>query len=185
MTEEWRDIAGYEGLYQVSNTGYVRSLDRIKPDGRRQRGRYMKTSYDACGYEYVSLSKHNKAKKVSVHRLVAIAFIPNPDGLPQVNHKDEVRNHNSADNLEWCTFLYNQNYGNRKTRTSIASTGENNPRHILTEQDVREIRRTYIPGDAVYGKRGLSNKYKVKYVTITKIVTNQLWKHLLMKGDAE
>lgn len=177
--EIWKDIPGYEGYYQVSNCGRVKSLDRVKCDGIRMKGRIKKTHYDDCGYELIQLRKDGSYKHLSIHRLVASAFIPNPDNLPQVNHKDEVRNHNTVDNLEWCTVEYNQNYGHRKKRASINSTGVNNSRAKLTEKDVLEIRKTYIPGDKKYCKRALARKYNVSYETITAIVTNRLWKHLV------
>lgn len=176
-------MPGYEGCYQVSNLGRVRSLDRIKSDGIFQHGTIRKTHLDACGYELVALSKNSVIKHWTVHRLVATAFIPNPNNLPQVNHKDEIRNHNTVDNLEWCTIEYNQNYGHRRERSSKNSTGEKNARAILTEKDVLEIRRDYIPGDKKYGVRPLAEKYGVKYVTITKITCGKIWKHLLMEAQ--
>lgn len=183
MQEIWKDVPGYEGQYQVSNTGRVRSLDRIKPDGIFQHGTIRKTYLDACGYELVALRKNNKPKNWSVHRLVATAFIPNPDNLPQVNHKDEIRNHNTVDNLEWCTIEYNQRYGHRRQRSSESSTGEKNARAILTEKEVIEVRKTYIPGDKEYGVSALAKKYGVKYVTITKIIGGKTWKHLLKEDS--
>ena len=181
MTEEiWKDIPGYEGLYKVSSLGNVMSFQTEGLFGKGNAGRLMAQHPDKCGYMYVELrNKHKKRQKISVHRLVAITFIPNPDNLPQVNHKDEIRDHNNVDNLEWCSVLYNQRYGHRRERSSISSTGENNPRAILTENDVLEIRQTYAPGDKEYGVRGLSEKYGVAYVTIQKIVQGKLWKHLL------
>lgn len=179
MAEEWRDVVGFEGYYQVSNLGRVKSLDRVKCDGIRMIGRIRKTHKDACGYELVQLRKDGIIKHYSVHRLVATAFIPNPCNLPQVNHKDENRSNNVVGNLEWCTQLYNQRYGHRRERASLSSTGEKNRRSILTEKDVLEIRKTYIPADKQYGIRALAEKYGVKYVTIQKIVQGRLWKHLL------
>lgn len=185
MEEVWKDIPGFEGYYQVSNLGKVRSLDRVKSDGIRMKGRIRKTHLDSCGYELVQLRADNRIKHYSVHRLVALAFIPNPNNLPQVNHIDEVRNHNEASNLEWCTVLYNQNYGRRRERASISATGERNKRHILTEKDVLFIRGNYIPGDKMYGIRGLSERFGVKYVTISKIIHGKIWKHLLQRKDEE
>lgn len=183
MEEIWKDIVGLEGYYQVSNMGHVRSLDRVKSDGIRMKGKIKKTHYDACGYEMVQLSKDGEIKHFSIHRLVAIAFLPNPNNLPQVNHKDEVRNHNTVDNLEWCTVQYNQRYGHRRERSSESAKGEKNARAILSEKDVIEIRKTYIPGDKEYGVSALAKKYGVKYGTITKIIGGKLWKHLLKEDD--
>ena len=179
MTEIWKDVPGYEGVYKISNLGRVLSLKWAGKHGAHPDGLIRKQRTDNCGYKYVNLCNHCKHKRMSVHRLVAMAFIPNPDNLPQVNHKDEVRDNNHVDNLEWCTVVYNQNYGHRREKTSANSTGSKNANAILTEKDVLEIRRDYIPGDKDFCKRKLAEKYGVSYVTITKIVTGQLWKHLL------
>ena len=111
MTEIWKDILGHEGSYQVSNLGRVRSLDRECWNGHVffvKKGRVLQLKPSTSGYMRVSLVRNNDAY---VHRLVAAAFHPNPDGLPQVNHKDENKLNNTADNLEWCTSLYNMHYG--------------------------------------------------------------------------
>jgi len=107
MNEEWRDVTGYEGLYQVSNTGKVKSLDRYvkaRSDSKMiKRGTVMKLQESHKGYCIVSLHKENNIKSFSVHRLVAEAFIPNPMRKPQVNHKDCDKKNNMVSNLEWCT----------------------------------------------------------------------------------
>ena len=106
--EEWRDIPGYFGLYQVSNFGRVKSLVGTHRESRERILKPYKTKY---GYLRVRLCKDGKVKQFYVHRLVAEAFIPNPDNLPQVNHKNENKTDNKVENLEWCTAKYNQNYG--------------------------------------------------------------------------
>ena len=103
--EVWKDIPGYEGLYQVSNHGRVK------------RGAYIKkTRIARNGYVLVSLWKDGNEKKCLVHRLVADAFIDNSSGLPEVNHKDENKANNHVSNLEWCTRTYNLGYGTRRER---------------------------------------------------------------------
>lgn len=118
--EEWRPINGYEGWYEVSNCGRVRSLDRTiaYKDGHvhEYKGRLLKSGTDRDGYLLVSLHKNGKVKAGKVHRLVAQAFIPNPDKLPQVNHKNENKQDNRVSNLEWCSAKYNINYGSGKWR---------------------------------------------------------------------
>ena len=116
--EIWKDIKDYEGIYQVSNLGNVRSLDRLDNRGRKTKGRELKKKKMSNGYEFVQLYKYNKFKNCSIHRLVAQAFLPNPSNLPQVNHKDENITNNRVENLEWCTNKYNTNYGTRNKRLS-------------------------------------------------------------------
>ena len=117
MTEEiWRPIVGYEGLYEVSSYGRVRSLDRYDNKNHFRKGLIMKQNNDGRGYMSVILCLNGKIKKYLVHRLVAQAFIPNPDNLPEVNHKDENPENNSVTNLEWCDHSYNINYGTRKDK---------------------------------------------------------------------
>lgn len=118
--EIWKDIEGYEGLYQVSNQGNVRSLDRIvnAPNGVRTSKGKVLTQYKCGNYSKVTLSKSSKYKTYDVHHIVAKAFIPNPNNYPQVNHKNENRYDNRAENLEWCTAKYNANYGTRNKRLS-------------------------------------------------------------------
>lgn len=121
--EIWKDVIGYEGLYQVSNLGRIKSVYRkvFNPGlnvWRTQKERILKTVLDYKGYVRVTLSKKGKIKQHLLHRLVAKAFIPNPNRYPQINHIDENPQNNSVDNLEWCTNLYNTNYGNHPLRVS-------------------------------------------------------------------
>ena len=116
MIEEWRPIEGYEGLYEVSSYGRVRSLDKYVKSGygsyRLRKGKILSPGIRPDGYLVVSL----QYKMFRVHRLVAQAFILNPDNLPQVNHKDENKANNRVDNLEWCDSKYNNNYGTARIR---------------------------------------------------------------------
>lgn len=115
MKEEWRDIPGYEGLYQVSNLGRVRSLDRYVDHGQTKalrKGRILKQGRASGGYMMVQLCNGGGGSNKLVHRLVADLFVPNVENLAEVNHKDENKENNRADNLEWCTRSYNINYGN-------------------------------------------------------------------------
>lgn len=113
MQEVWKDIKGYEGLYQVSNFGRIKSLERKRID-RNQilPEKILSIRKKENGYLTVSLNKNTKDKKHLVHRLVAQAFIPNIDNKPCINHKDENKTNNNVDNLEWCTHKYNSNYNN-------------------------------------------------------------------------
>ena len=114
MQEIWKDIEGFEGRYQVSNLGNVRSWYNatttpriLKPD-------------ESKGYLYVNLSSKGEHKSYLIHRLVAVAFLPNPNGYPEINHKDENKYNNRADNLEWCTRAYNMAYGSARVRQGIS-----------------------------------------------------------------
>jgi hypothetical protein len=113
--EIWKDIEGYEGLYQISNLGRVKSLPRIVSNhlgSHTSKERILKLQYRKDKYINVHLLKDRIEKIYFVHRLVAKAFIPNPDCLPDINHKDENPSNNRVENLEWCTEEYNMNYGN-------------------------------------------------------------------------
>ena len=118
MKEIWKDVMGYEDLYQVSNLGRVRSLDRevisIKGTTYHLRGKLLNQRVNNSGYKFVCIRKQGEADYPFVHRLVACAFIPNNLGLPWVNHKDENKLNNEVNNLEWCTPAYNSTYGSRK-----------------------------------------------------------------------
>ena len=105
--EAWKPVVGYEKIYEVSNLGNIR---RVLPNNKY---RYRKNHYGNRKYYEVILSKDNKIKLCLVHRLVAAAFIPNPDGLPQVNHKDGNRLNNKVENLEWCSAKENQLHSRR------------------------------------------------------------------------
>lgn len=121
MGEVWRPVTGYEGQYEVSNLGRVRSVEReiIEKNGKVRVFKSLIIKPRPArinGYLIVGFSMNCEHKWLLVHRLVAEAFIPNPDNLPQVNHKDEDKTNNRVENLEWCTAEYNNKYGSRMAR---------------------------------------------------------------------
>ena len=124
MKEIWKPVVGYEGLYEVSNIGRVRSLARIVEcnDGRKRKikDRTLKGSRNSGGYYGITLHKDGCTKSVNIHRIVAEAFVPNPLEKEEVNHKDENPGNNHASNLEWVTAKENNNYGTRKERAKKA-----------------------------------------------------------------
>ena len=123
--EYWKPVVGYEGLYEVSNWGRVKSIKRIvkSPRGTRTvKERILNPRKDRRGYLYVILSKYNIKKTLTVHRLVALHFIDNPNNYPYVNHKDEQKDNNVVSNLEWCDAKYNSNYGTRNKKISEKMT---------------------------------------------------------------
>ena len=126
--EEWRPIAGYEGLYEVSSLGRVRSLDKYRKffdfngneHSRLVKGRVRKLQLATNGYYTVSLNIAGRGEsRKLVHRLVAEAFVPNPDNLPEVNHKDCCKTNNLPDNLEWCDRVYNVNYADAREKHAL------------------------------------------------------------------
>lgn len=127
MSEIWKDIDGYEGFYQVSNYGEVRSIDRRvknKNGERVAKGRILAQVTMTSGYKTVNLFKKNRGKICLVHRLVAAAFLPNDNALAEVNHKDENKQNNRADNLEWCDRMYNVHYGSGIKRNALKRIGK-------------------------------------------------------------
>lgn len=120
-SELWKPVKDYEGLYEVSNFGNVRGLAIVTHNGHGsfvKSGKLLRPYVDKDGYLVVGLRDHGRNKTAKVHRLVAQAFLPNPKNLPQVNHIDENKANNHLDNLEWCTNVYNLNYGHRSEKAS-------------------------------------------------------------------
>lgn len=119
IEEIWKPIHGYDNIYEVSNIGRVRRIANIDKNNviiKLRKERILKPLLRKDGYLSVSLSAHGKVEKKLLHRLVAEAFLPNPDNLPIINHKDEIRTNDNVDNLEWCTYSYNTTYGNARVK---------------------------------------------------------------------
>lgn len=136
MEEKWKSIPGYDDRYAISSCGRLRN----------SHGLIMKPMVCTNGYLAACLWNHNRQKKISIHRLVAEAFVDNPLGFSEVNHKDEDKANNNASNLEWCSHSYNMNYGHVKENISKAKTGKH-----LTEEHKRKC------AAASRGKRWVSN----------------------------
>lgn len=122
MEEVWKPVVGYEGLYEVSNMCRVRTVDhyvnnRLHNGLKIVRGRIKQQYYQKDGRPAVELSRYGINRRFPTYRLVAMAFIPNPNNLPEINHIDENPANNSIDNLEWCDRTYNINYGTRTERS--------------------------------------------------------------------
>ena len=160
-SEVWKDVASYEGYYKVSDKGNVYSVERKNSLGNKCGGIMLKMIYHKDGYNMVALYKNGVSKYRLVHRLVAEAFIPNPESLPQINHKDEVKDNNNVDNLEWCTSKHNANHGTRtervvktqskKVKAINVKTGE-----VLTFNSTREAgRKGYSNGNISLACRGV------------------------------
>ena len=135
--EIWVPVKDFEEFYEVSNEGVVRSKDRICDKGRASNGRTIKQWENRRGYKMVTLSKHGKQKHFPVHRLVAIAYLENPENLPCINHKDENKTNNNSDNLEWCNYQYNNTYRERHLVRASPVEQIKNGETIATYKSVR------------------------------------------------
>lgn len=134
--EEWKDIPGYEGHYQVSNCGNVRSVKKEPV--------ILKGDYQPNGYKRVYLWMDGGKKNLLVHRLVAIAFLPNPNDYIDINHIDEDKTNNCVDNLQWCSHLYNMNYGHVKEKISKANRGKTVSEEVLLKLSESSKNRKWI-----------------------------------------
>ncbi len=182
MKEIWKDIKGYEGKYQVSNFGRVKSLYQEYMGGWRKQQlivrpeTILKSPCNSDGYPLVGLSKNNKRKSFKVHRLVAQEFIPNLYNLPEINHKNGNKNDNSINNLEWCTPQENVIHGinilgNRRAygiRQHLAK---------LNDDLVKKIKMEFNEGKTPYE---LSPIYNVNARTLYRIKNNETWKHVII-----
>lgn len=161
----WKAVKGYEGCYMVSQNGEIfsiRSNKSIRP-------------FVSSGYFQIELNRLGKAKKYLVHRIVAEAFIPNPNNLPCVNHKDGNKLNNNVSNLEWCTFSENMVHASRNGL--LKTLGSNNPASKLTESQVNWIKRNYRKGDKVFGQSALGKRFGVDHKTIAAIVEGRTWNY--------
>lgn len=139
MKEIWKNIKNYNGYYQVSNLGNVKSLRRKRSDSRHFiNERLLKPIKHTGGYLCVSLVKDKIIKPYYIHRLVALTFISNSSNKPEVNHKDGIKNHNEATNLEWFTSKENKEHADSELGINVRRT--RNPSNVLTEQDITKIK---------------------------------------------
>jgi len=168
MEEVWKDIKGFEGLYKVSNIGNVKRLKGKYTLSERLIGR----SIDRYGYVKRVLSKDSKIHCFTEHRLVAIAFIENPENKETVNHKNGIKTDNFVDNLEWNTFSENKKHAINTGITDLK--GVKHPKCKLTEQQVLEIREIGFSQT----RTSLSKKYGVCRNSVLGIITGKYWNHI-------
>ena len=176
LNEEWRDIEGYEGLYQVSNLGRVKSLNYNHTKSEK----ILKGIPDKDGYLRVALFKNGR-KDYMVHQLVAKMFIPNPNDLPVINHKDENKQNNTTENLEWCTIAYNNSYGNRPEKVSeankIAMKGKKTHLGIKhTDETKNKI--------SIKNKGKLANSKNPKAKKVICLTTNEIFNCIKLAAEA-
>lgn len=173
MEEIWRDIPGWEGLYQVTNTGKVKSLTRFRRNGAGgyiQEGRTLKPDKNKQGYYCVVLSNGDYKKRYRIHRIVMETFVPNPDKLPQVNHKDEDKTNNfvwvnpdgtvdlEKSNLEWCTNEKNINWGTHNERMAKSKTNGKTSKPVLQYTLDGELVAEYPSGVEVQRQNGFDRR---------------------------
>jgi hypothetical protein len=171
--EAWKDIAGYEGFYQVSNIGRVKTTERTDSLGRKVSENIKKPNLNINGYYQVTLYKNGHRKSCYIHRLVATAFIPNNDNALQVNHIDGVKTNNSARNLEWTTPSENSQHAYDTGLTPIPfRKGKNNNNSKLTEEQVIEIYTRVHKGEK---QIRLAEEFKVNKGQIYKIKNGIAW----------
>ena len=141
--EIWKPIEGYENLYSVSSLGRVKTLQKINLRGQLRKEKVLKQYINKKGYLYVVLFKDGKCKKKLVHRLVAEAFLPNPNNLICINHKSEIKTENFVENLEFCTVAYNNAYGTSRER-ALKTINENYSTKVKC-LDLKTNKETFYP----------------------------------------
>lgn len=177
MREIWKELVGNRETYLISNFGSVKTKPR---NGRHYfiKSHPLKIHSKENGYQRVVLSLDGCGKYYYVHRLVANLFIPNPDNLPCVNHKDGDKSNNCVDNLEWCTRSENEKHAWRiglKSTSTVGTKGEKHGMHKLTQKQVDYIRSVHKRFDSELGSVGLAKKFGVSAQTITNIVNHRNW----------
>lgn len=176
--EIWKDVVGFEGYYQVSNLGRVKGLDRVVKYRHRTlsvKGRIIVPNFSS---RYVSVTMSmagTKRKQKTIHRMVAIAFVQNPENKKEVNHIDGDRSNNRSENLEWCTAKENIAHAFNKGLMGVRK-GQKVGIPKLTEDIVIEIRRLHSNKEMSNAK--IAKKYKIHTGTVADIINRKNWKHI-------
>lgn len=180
LAEEWKDVQGWEGRYQVSNLGRVRSLPMVYRSSLgnavHKPGRIRKSTKDTHGYPQVFLCEKQAGRKETrlVHRLVVAAFLPNPESLQEVNHKDGNKTNNTVENLEWCTRLHNVDHANT---LPTHRTGTRTSHSKLNWDTVNWVRAVHTPYDKMFGTRSLARLLGVLENSVAAIVSEDNWRY--------
>jgi len=169
MKEIWKSIANYEGLYEVSNLGRIKSFQRNKE-------RILNpTKLDKSKYLKITLWKNKVQKSYDIHRLVAIAFVKNENNLPEVNHQDTIKHNNFSNNLEWCTRKQNAVHA-RLNGLMVTRKGSENSFAVLTEKDVLKIRELHSTGK--YFVADIARLFSVSFNCAAYAIKRKTWKHI-------
>lgn len=172
--EIWKDIINYDSCYQISSLGNVKSLKRLSKNQFKTfilNEKILKNGKGSGGYLYINLYKNSTAKNIMIHRLVALAFIPNIENKPQVNHKNGIKTDNRVENLEWCTNSENMKHA-YINNLNIPIKGEDNVNSKLKNEDILEIRSGKLT------RKELRIKYNVGQTTIHNIISYKKWKNI-------
>ena len=173
--EVWKDIKGFEGKYQISTLGNVRGLERLVPVNggiKLYPERLLNPSKEKDKYKYITLWHQSKSKSFFVHRLVAMAFIDNPNDYPSVNHIDGCKDNNCVENLEWCTHKQNSMHA---LKIGLRKTGEDHHGAKLKNAQVRMIPELLEKG---FSQKAISVMYGVSYSTIKNVCQKRKWQYL-------
>ena len=173
MKEIWKQIKGFEGLYDISNKGRVRSW--INKAGNKMKDPYIRKMRKNYGYVYCNLKKGDKYYAKRVHRLIAIEFIPNPQNKPCVNHKNGIKDDNRIENLEWVTHRENDIHA-FKTGLRESVKGEDNGHSKITEKDVIEIRD--LCSNSSLTQREIGIKFGISQPVVSEIHNRRYWSHV-------
>ncbi|CUI38514.1 NUMOD4 motif [Achromobacter xylosoxidans] len=173
VAEAWRPVPGYEATYEVSSLGRVRSLPRLTTRGRHLKGKILRCTLCNNGYYSVYLAVDGKVKRFGVSKLVARAFIPNPQELPEIHRIDGDPANNSVDNLEWVTRAETMR---RAVLAGRMPKGEGHGLHKLTAADVRSIRSHVAAGQSA---REIGRRFNVSESTVRSIAVGRTWGHIV------
>lgn len=183
--EQWKAIEGYEGIFEVSDYGRVRSLDRLSANGRQLKGKMMSVSRKGKKeneYMQVGLMKEKKQRTHNLHRLVAIAFIPNPENKPEVNHLDGDKTNNHVSNLSWVTRKEQMEHA---SETGLMLVGGMSQNSKLTDVEAKYIREVYVEGHLEFSAKALSEKFSISTRTITAIANGTARPHSYVEKKRE